>query len=180
MTRRILLTLVFLILGGCASLIGSHDVEIPLAKMQQSLQKKFPFNNRYLDLFDITVNNPQLTLQAETNRVVTTLDARVAPPFLKKPWEGKLVISGVLKIDASRHAVLLSEPRLENLTMDKATGTYTGKLARLGTMLAEDILNNTVIYSFKPEEFNIAGMQFNPTKITTRANGLVVSFEPPK
>ena len=180
MTRRILLPLVLLMLGGCASLIGSHDVAIPLTNMQQSLQKKFPFNNRYLDLFDISVNNPQLTLQPDTNRVVTALDARVAPPFLKKPWEGKLVISGLLKIDAARHAVILSEPRLENLTMDKTTGTYTGKLARLGTMLAEDILNNMVIYSFKPEELNIGGVQFKPTKITTRANGLVVSFEPAK
>jgi hypothetical protein len=180
MARRFFLAVFLLILSGCAGLTGSHDVDISLAAMQQSLQKKFPFNNRYLDLFDITVSNPQLTLQPQSNRIVTALDARVAPPFLKNPWEGKLVISGVLKIDAARHAVLLTDPRLENLTMDKATGTYTGKLARLGTLLAEDILNNMIIYQFKPEDFKHAGVQFLPTKITTRANGLVVSFVPVK
>jgi len=37
-----------------------------------------------------------------------------------------------------------------------------------------------VIYTFKPEEIKVAGVRFRPAKITTRANGLVVSFEPAK
>ena len=115
-----------------------------------------------------------------TSDVVTAFDARVSPAFLKQAWQGKLVLSGALKIDATRNAVVLTEPRLENLSLDAATGSNAGKLAKLGTQLAEDLLNNTVIYTFKPEDFFIAGMRFAPTKITTRANALVVSFEPLK
>jgi len=171
--------LLFLVTA-CASLIGSHEREVPLSKLQQALQTKFPFNNRYLDLFDITVSNPKLSLQPDTNRVITALDARIAPAFLKKPWEGKLVLSGALKIDVARNAVVLTEPRLENLTLESATGSSAGKLAKLGALLAEDMLNNTVIYTFKPEDFSFGGIRFIPTKITTRANALVVSFEPAK
>jgi len=166
--------------AGCVSLIGSHDKEVPIFKLQQALQNKFPFNKRYLDLFDITVSNPTLSLQPDTNRVITAFDARVAPAFLKQAWQGKLVLSGALKIDATRNAVVLTEPRLENLSLDAATASNTAKLAKLGAQLAEDLLNDTVIYTFKPEEFAMAGMRFAPTKITTRANALVVSFEPVK
>ena len=91
-----------------------------------------------------------------------------------------MVISGVLKIDPARSAIVLTEPRVDNLTIDAATGTYTGKLNQLGMLLAEDLLDNTVIYTFKPEEIKVAGVRFRPAKITTRANGLVVSFEPAK
>lgn len=178
--RRFAVLGLLFVVTACASLVGSHDREVPLSKLQQALQTKFPFNNRYLDLFDITVSNPKLSLQSDTNRITTTLDARVAPAFVKKPWEGKLVLSGALKIDVARNAVVISEPRLENLTMDAATGGNTGKLAKLGALLAEDMLNNTVIYTFKPEDFTFGGIRFIPTKITTRANALVVSFEPAK
>ena len=85
-----------------------------------------------------------------------------------------------MKIDATRNAVVLTEPRLENLTLDAATGANTGKLAKLGALLAEDLLTNIVLYTFKPEDFNVAGIRFMPTKITTRTNALVVSFEPAK
>ncbi len=178
--RTLLVIFLLFVAAGCASLIGAHDREVPLSKLQQALQKKFPFNNRYLDLFDITVSNPKLSLQPDTNRIITAFDARVAPAFLKQAWQGKLVLSGALKIDATRNALVLTEPRLENLTLDAATGSNTAKLAKLGAQLAEDLLNNTVIYTFKPEDFSIAGMRFTPTKITTRANALVVSFEPVK
>lgn len=165
---------------GCASLLAPRSVELPLARLQQAMQSKFPFNNRYLDLFDITVSNPRLSLQPDTNRITTALDARIEPPFLKKPWEGKLVLSGTLAIDMARNAIVLTEPRLENLTLDGATGTYTGKLARLGALLAEDVLNNMPVYTFKPDDLRLAGMRMVPTKITARANSLVVSFEPAK
>ena len=178
--RRLIALCLLFIAAGCASLIGSHDREVPLAKLQQALQKRFPLNNRYLELFDVTVSNPKLSLQADTNRVITALDARVAPAFLKKSWEGKLVLSGALTIDVARNAVVLTEPRLENLSLDTGSSANAGKLAKLGALLAEDMLNNTVIYTFKPEDFSYGGVRFIPTKITTRANALVVSFEPAK
>lgn len=181
MKLRTLLVIFFLFIAtGCASLIGSHDRVVPLFKLQQALQNKFPFSKRYLELFDITVSNPKLSLQFDTNRLITSLDVRIAPAFMKQAWQGKLVLSGALKIDATRNAVVLTEPRLENLTLDAATGGSAGKLAKLGVQLAEDLLNNTIIYTFKPEDFSFGGIRFAPTKITTRANALVVSFEPVK
>jgi hypothetical protein len=76
--------------------------------------------------------------------------------------------------------VVLTEPRLENIKLDAATGNYTSWLARLGTQLAEDLLTDKVLYTFAPDAFVVAGQRFVPTRITTRKNSLVVSFEPAK
>ena len=168
------------LLSGCASLLPPQEIEIPLSRLQQSIQKKFPYAERYFGLLDVTLSNPVLSTQPAADRMLIALDAQVLPPLVKSPWQGELLISGSLRIDPARRAVLLAEPRLENIKLDAATGTYTSRLARLGTQLAEDLIGETVLYTFAPDAFVVAGKRFVPTGITTRKDSLVVSFEPAK
>lgn len=173
------LTSLFL-LCACASLLPPQEIEVPLSRLQKSAEQNFPFNARYLELFDVTLSNPQLSLQPDSNRLVFGLNARVQPPLIKTPWQGELMVSGGLRIDPVRRAVVLTEPRLENIKLNAATGTYTSRLARLGTQLAEDLLTDKVLYTFAPDAFVVAGQRFVPTGITTRKNSLVVSFDSAK
>jgi hypothetical protein len=176
LTSLMLLTL----LSGCASLLPPQEIEIPLSRLQQSIQKKFPYTERYFSLLDVTLSNPVLSTQPAADRMLIALDAQVLPPLIKTPWQGELLVSGSLRIDPVRRVVLLTEPRLENIKLDAATGTYTSRLARLGTQLAQDLIGETVLYSFAPDAFVVAGKRFVPTGITTRKDSLVVSFEPAK
>lgn len=172
--------LMLALLSGCASLLPPQEIEIPLSRLQQSVQKKFPYAERYFGLLDVTLSNPVLSTRPAADRLLIALDAQVLPPLMKTPWQGELLVSGVLRIDAARRAVLLTEPRLENIKLDAATGSYTSRLARLGTQLAEDLIGETVLYTFAPDAFVVAGQRFVPTGITTRKDSLVVSFEPAK
>jgi hypothetical protein len=176
LTSLMLLTL----LSGCASLLPPQEIEIPLSRLQQSIQKKFPYAERYFGLLDVTLSNPVLSTQPAADRMLIALDAQVLPPLVKSPWQGELLISGTLRIDPAQRAVLLTEPRLENIKLNAATGTYTSRLARLGTQLAEDLIGETVLYTFASDAFVVAGKRFVPTGITTRKDSLVVSFEPAK
>ena len=172
--------LMLALLSGCASLLPPQEIEIPLSRLQQSVQKKFPYAERYFGLLDVTLSNPVLSTRPAADRLLIALDAQVLPPLMKTPWQGELLVSGVLRIDSARRAVLLTEPRLENIKLDAATGSYTSRLARLGTQLAEDLIGETVLYTFAPDAFVVAGQRFVPTGITTRKDSLVVSFEPAK
>jgi hypothetical protein len=165
-------------LSGCASLLPPQEIEIPLSRLQQSIQKKFPYTERYFGLLDVTLSNPVLSTQPAADRMLIAVDAQVLPPLVKTPWQGELLVSGSLRIDPVRRAVLLTEPRLENIKLDAATGSYTSRLARLGTQLAQDLIGETVLYTFAPDAFVVAGKRFVPTGITTRKDSLVVSFEP--
>jgi hypothetical protein len=177
----VLMSLMLLaLLSGCASLLPPQEIEIPLSRLQQSVQKNFPFNARYFDLFEVSLGNPVLSLQPASDRLVLALEARVQPPLIKTPWQGELLISGGLRIDSVRRAVILTEPRLENIKLDATTGNYTSRLARLGSQLAEDLIGERVLYTFAPDAFVVAGKRFVPTGIATRKNSLVVSFEPAK
>lgn len=176
LTSLLLLTL----LSGCASLLPPQEIEIPLSRLQQSIQKKFPYTERYFSLLDVTLSNPVLSTQPAADRMLIALDAQVLPPLIKTPWQGELLVSGSLRIDPVRRVVLLTEPRLENIKLDAATSSYTSRVARLGKQLAEDLIGETVLYTFAPDAFVVAGKRFVPTGITTRKDSLVVSFEPAK
>ena len=180
-TLLVLMSLTLLtLLSGCASLLPPQEIEIPISRLQQAIEQKFPYTERYFGLLDVALSNPVLSTQPSADRLLIALDAQVLPPLIKTPWQGELLISGRLRMDPARRAVILVEPRLENIKLDAATGTYTSRLARLGTQLAEDLIGETVLYTFAPDAFVVAGKRFVPTGITTRKNSLVVSFEPAK
>ena len=169
-----------LLISACAGLLGQRNVEVPLAQLQEHLANRFPFNSRYLEIFDVHLSNPKLSLQPDTNRVVTTIDASIFPSFLNQPWNGSFTLSGRLAVDAERRALILAEPRMENLDLAGLDNRYAKQALRIGGLLAEEVLRNVPLYTFTEDKFRYAGTNFMPTEIATRHNGLVVTFEPVK
>ena len=170
--------LAMLLMSGCANLFGTRDLVLPLERLQATLDRRFPLDQRYLELFDIRMSRPRLSLQPDTNRVVTSLDAQFLPTLFGQPWNGSISVSGELKIDASRNAVIFTAPRVERFLLDGVDARVSDKLARFGGVLAEQVLRDVPVYTFRPEDFRYAGMTFVPATIRTRTDALVVSFAP--
>lgn len=176
-TIRVLCTF---LLTSCATLMGPRNVEIPLTQLQDKIATRFPFNNRYLELLDITVSNPKISLQPETNRITTSMDTAIAPPFIGRTWKGNLAVSGNLKFDPSRNALVLGEPRVEQFAIEGLDSPYAGKISMAASLLVEQLLDNMTLYTFRPEDLRHGGANFILSKITTRSDSLVVTFEPAK
>ncbi|WP_324897942.1 DUF1439 domain-containing protein [Noviherbaspirillum sp.] len=153
-------------------------MEVPLARLQEAVSQRFPFNNRLLELLEIRLTNPRVALQPGSNRILTSMDASVAPPFMKQSWNGNFSVSGQLRFDASRNALVLSEPRVETFNVNGLDPLYANQIGRVGRILAEELLKDMPLYTFRPEELRFGGAAFNPSKITTRSDALVVTFEP--
>jgi hypothetical protein len=174
----LIVSIATMLLASCATLLGPRNVEIPLAQLQDAIASRFPFNNRYLELLDISVTNPRIALQPDTNRVLTSMDASVAPPFLKRSYKGNISVSGNLKFDPSRNALVLAEPRMERFAVDGLDPLYANQITKVGSLLAEQILKDIPLYTFQPEDLRYGGTSFIMSKITTKPNSLVVTFEP--
>ena len=159
-----------LILASCATMLGPRNVEIPLAKLQEAISGRFPFNNRFLELLDIRVTNPRVALQPDANRILTSMDASIAPPFLNRSWNGSFAVSGQLRFDPAQSALVLAEPRVESFNVSGLDPLYANQIARVGGLLAEQLLKDIPLYTFSPDELRYGGTRFNPTTITTRSN----------
>ena len=178
--NRFVLLPVIALLAGCATVSGPREVVLPIEKLQSVLASKLPANSRYLDLIDINVTNPRLQLNPESNRVVVFVDATVTPVIGKKVLRGSFRMSGILAIDAARQAVIVQQPRMDELTIEGMDTPVAGQLAKVGGLLAARILQNVPVYTFTPEQLRDAGVQFSPSQISTTARALVVTFAPVK
>ena len=166
------------LLASCSTLIGPRDVTVSLARMQQGLERRFPIDKRVLSVIDVKVTNPQLSLQPERERVALSVDAAVTPPFIRQHWRGNLAISGRLRLDAQRNAVYLVDASVDRVNIDGMDEAQQRQFAKVASLLGDQLMHETPIYTFKPEELRYAGVQFVPTQLRTTADALVVTFEP--
>jgi hypothetical protein len=165
-------------LASCANLVGPRQIEIPLSKLQAGVERRFPVSNRALELFDIQLSRPQLTLLAGTDRVALNLDAYVAPPFIKQSWSGSMALSGRLQVDAARGAVFLTDPHVDRFIIDGVDAERQRQFGKVANVLMSKVISDVPVYSFRLEDLRYAGVQFVPTRITTTPGALVVTVEP--
>jgi hypothetical protein len=168
------------LLASCASVVGPREVDLPLHKLQAGIDKRFPLDNRMLELFDVRLSSPQLSIQPEQDRVAITINADVAPFFASKAWGGSLALSGRLYVDPARHGVYLAEPRVDRLDIGGADLSGQRQVAKLANVVIDEVVRDMPVYSFKMEDLRYAGVQFVPTSIRTVPGALRVRLEPAK
>jgi hypothetical protein len=168
------------LLASCASLVGPRQVELPLDKLQAGLDRRFPMDNRMLELFNVRLSRPMLSLIPERDRVALTMHATVAPPFLSQLWNGSLDLSARLYVDAVRGAVFMAEPRVERFVIDGINESYQRQLTKAANILMDEVIDDVPVYSFRMEDLRYGGVQFVPTRMTTTSRGLLVTLEPIK
>jgi hypothetical protein len=165
-------------LAGCANFVGPRDVELPASKLQASLERRFPVERNVLALFEVTLTNPRVQLQPEADRVRVRMDASMAPRFGGARWNGALTLSGHLQLDPARSEVQLRDPRVEEFYLDRLDGNAQHQLARVATVLLDQAVRDLAVYRFRPDDLRMAGVQFTPTRVVTRADAVVVTLEP--
>ena len=168
------------LLASCANLVGPRQVELPLHKLQASLDRRFPLDNRMLELFDVRLSRPQLSIQPESDRVALAVDAAFTPPFIGQALSGQLAFSGRLYVDPQRSAVMMAEPRVDRFSIGDMNASSQRQLAKVANVVMEKAMLDVPIYSFKSEDLRYAGVQFVPTRIETRNSALLVTLEPVK
>jgi hypothetical protein len=168
------------LLVSCASFVGPREVDLPLYKLQAGMDRHFPLDNRMLELFDVRLSRPQLEIQPDRDRIALTIDANVAPFFLKQAWTGSLALSGRLYVDPSRGGVFMADPRVDRVAIDGADASNQRQLAKVANLLIDKVVRDVPVYSFRMEDLRYAGVQFVPTTIRTVPGALRVTLEPVK
>ena len=111
---------------------------------------------------------------------VAVVAMNFAPPLINRAWTGNLAISGRPQVDMARYAVVLADPRVEGMNINGLDPAYASQVTRIGSFLAEQLLMDMPLYTFRPEDLRFAGTSFNPTAIAMRQDAVVITFEPVK
>jgi hypothetical protein len=145
-------------------------------QVQDAVQRKFPYQRTVSQVFDVALTNPVVGFLPDANRVSVKLDARLVSPFMPQPVDGVFTLSSELAYDAASKSVVLKSPNVDNVSVSGQAQAYTQQINAAAAVLATQLLSNYPIYTFKPEQLQFAGVNYEPGTITILTNGIRVQI----
>ena len=145
-------------------------------QVQDAVQRKFPYQRTVSQVFDVALSNPVVGFLPDANRISVKLDARFASPFMPQQVDGVFTLSSELAYDAASKSVVLKSPNVDNVSVSGQAQAYTQQISAAAAVLATQLLANYPIYTFKPEQLQFAGVNYEPGTITILTNGIRVQI----
>jgi hypothetical protein len=157
--------------------IWTDEYTVTRSDLQAQIEKRFPASLRYLQLIDVQLAHPRLTLDAANNRLSVTADVTVRNPFLKRPLLGVLAISSGLVFDPQALAVRMNDPSAERIEVEGLAPRDAQQLQAIGAVVAQELLRDYPLHTFKPADLKWGPRTFHPGAITVQVDGIKVQLE---
>jgi hypothetical protein len=170
--------LVVLLLSQCATMMGERTVRMSASQIQQKLNSKLAKPFTVMRVFHVQLSNALVTLDPASGRIHTTMDANIGSDLLSNSATGKASLSGLLKFDAARNAVILDQPAIDAIQLDGANNEWNGMLQKMAKEMGGKWLNQLVLYEVKPEELVYGGAHYQPTDLRITADEVQVTLKP--
>lgn len=188
MRRSILTTLLIgtlTLLTACAVLPPPpKTISVSEARLAQMIASQFPFNSEMLEVLDVVVSTPRISLDPVNNRINTSLDIDVAGNqilglFTDKRYKGALDMSYGLRFEPRDSTVRLTDVHVHRLSIDGTPNSLRRPIERLGAPLAQKLLKDYVLYKVRPEDLQAArGWGYKPGAFRVEPGGLSLTLDP--
>lgn len=180
MIRRLLLPLLAaLTVAACTGLAGPKVVTLDEAELARLVAKNFPIERRALEILELRMDTPRVTLLPQVNRLATEFEVQALERLSARRYLGRMALEYALRYDEAAQAVRLADVRVRRLQFDGASESLQPLVDRLGSLLAEQVLRDAVIYRFKPEDLEKAGRRgYRPGAVTVTARGVEITLAP--
>ena len=173
------------LLSSCATLPPPpKTISVTEARLAQLISSQFPFNSEMLEVLDVVVSTPRISLDPLNNRINTALDIDVAGNsilglFTSKTYKGALDLSYGLRFEPKDATVRLTDVRVHRLDIDGTPSVMRRSIEKLGTPLAQKLLKDYVLYKVRPEDLQAAqGWGYMPGAFKVETTGLSLTLDP--
>lgn len=177
MTKRVILIFICF-LASCATMMGDRTVNVTGDEIAEKLNEKLAVPISLMKIFDVNLSNALVTFDQETGRMKTMMDTKLSSQLFDESVAGNIGISGKLRFDAAKNAIVLDEPKIENLSFDGTDDKFNQVLNALAAEIGGDLLNGLTLYTVKPEDLQFAGTQYNPKDMVVTNQGLQLTLSP--
>jgi len=147
-------------------------------ELQAQIVKRFPVQQRYAEIFTVGLRDPQLGLDAKTNRAAITALLSIASPLLRpSSVEGIVSVSSALKYDVASRALRLDHPKAERLELQGVSGRDAERLQQIGAVVAQELLRDQALRTFTAEELTVGRKTYEIGDITVQQDGIKVELK---
>lgn len=147
-------------------------------ELQAEIAKRFPLQQRYAEIFTVALRDPQLGLDARTNRAAITAVLSIASPLLRPSnVEGIVSVSSALKYDAVSRALRLDQPKADRIELQGLAGRDAERLQQIGAVVAQELLRDQALRTFTAEELTVGRKTYAIGDITVQQDGIKVELK---
>ena len=146
-------------------------------QVQDAVQRKFPYQRTVSQVFDVALTNPVVGFLPDRNRVTVKLDARLRDAV--HAAAGQRRVHAVERTRLRRRQPISRAQVADCRQFVSVTGRrrqYNQQINAAGALLATQLLDRYPIYTFKPEQLQFAGVNYEPGTITILTNGIRVQI----
>jgi hypothetical protein len=134
---------------GCSSW-GEVTVRISEEQLKDRLNNKFPITKTYRTFGTVTYENPRISLRRTGERVEFGLDIRLDSVQVNgKALHASVLMLVLVTYDSNEQALFLTEPHLEQLTLNGEQQQDAQALGALYMPAVKKLLKRKPIYRFK-------------------------------
>jgi hypothetical protein len=158
---------------------GLNNFEISRDQLNTALAGQFPLQRRMLDIFDITLSLPRLTLNVEKNRLDTEFDlAAVETLFTRKVFRGTLGFGSGVRYEPVDHSIRLANVSLNRLTIPGVSEPVASNLQQVARIVAETLLESLTVYRMPQGVARLIDtLGTAPSELKVTSTGVAVAFK---
>lgn len=167
-------------LSGCAT-SKPRTVEIPQARLQEMVARRFPYRARWLDVMEVAALNPRLRLQPGAGTISADIDVEATDKVFGQTYRGVLSISSGLRYEPMDYSFRFTGIKVDKFEVTGLPTAYGPETARLGTLLAGQLLENYPIYTLTDQQQQMlkdTNLQVSAMRISETGLSITVSPAP--
>jgi Protein of unknown function (DUF1439) len=166
-------------LAGCAgSLLAPKSVNLSERELADMVARAFPLDRKLLEVVDVHVSAPRLTLLPQRNKLAVDLNLNAADRVFGKSFKGRLAFESGLRFEPSDQSLRLAQVQVNELSLDSA-GTAQALAQRLGAAIAEKVLEGYPLHRLSDERWaQLQKHGVQPGALRVTGAGLEMALEP--
>ncbi|UHQ55062.1 MULTISPECIES: DUF1439 domain-containing protein [Microbulbifer] len=173
------IALLLLIAAGYIYFSGKEvELRISEAQILETLESNLPLTRTYLVIFDLTLDNPRIALNAETGRVNAGLDITLDIKSREgsKGYRGAADVSGVPSFVAENGEFYLQQIVVENLEIEGMDDKQLARARNAVQVALTEYYRNHPIYRLKDNSARQRLARMALKDINIEGNELVVTL----
>jgi hypothetical protein len=148
------------------------------AQLQEQLDQQLPLTRSYFLIFQVTLDNPRVSLTDGSNRVRAGLDIvlNAKAGGESRPLGGTIDVTGGVKYVAAKGEFFLTDPVIERLELQGVSPKYAGSVRAVMTKAIAEYYSTHPIYSLKATDVNQAAARLVLKDVVVQGQTLVVTL----
>lgn len=175
---RTVAVLPMLALAACAA-IAPRSLTVDEAAIQRAVDRRFPLDQRALEVLDLHVAKPRFALLADRRKLGASFDVDVRDRLFGGAWHVGLDLESGLRWDAPARSLRLDQVRVTALRLDGAPSAAHAQAERVGALLAERVLENMPVWHMDDDKAaQLARFGVEPGAVNIGTGGIEISLVP--